>query len=48
MSDAHGKSKRAVAPGPRHARFAVTMAFGVAQFLVDTHLAKSFERSEAS
>lgn len=48
LSDAHGKGKRAVAPGPRHARFAVTMAFGVAQFLVDTHLAKSTEQTEAS
>jgi hypothetical protein len=40
MSDAHGRGKSGSRPGPRHARLAVNMAFGLATFLVDTHVEK--------
>lgn len=41
LSDAHGKGSRAARPAPRHARLAVNMAFGIATFLIDTHIDKS-------
>ncbi len=40
LSDAHGKSKRAVRPAPRHAKLAVNSGFAVAGFLIDTHVEK--------
>ncbi|HEX7131358.1 MAG TPA: abortive infection family protein [Iamia sp.] len=41
LSDAHGAGKVHVRPGPRHARLAVNMAFGLATFLIDTHMEKA-------
>lgn len=40
LSDAHGKSKRAVRPAPRHAKLAVNSGFAVAGFLIETHVEK--------
>lgn len=37
LSDAHGKGRRAVRPGPRHAELAVNLAGAVARFLQATH-----------
>jgi Abortive infection C-terminus len=40
LSDAHGRGKEEVRPAPRHARLSVNMAFGLATFLIDTHIEK--------
>ena len=41
LSDAHGKSKTAVRPAPRHARLAVNLAGTMASFLIETWEARS-------
>ena len=37
FGDAHGKAKGYVGPEPRHARFAVNSAGGLAMFMLETH-----------
>lgn len=40
LSDAHGRGKTSARPAPRHARLAVNTGFGIATFLMDTHVEK--------
>lgn len=40
LSDAHGRGKKSARPAPRHATLAVNTGFGIAGFLIDTHIEK--------
>lgn len=38
LSDAHGRGKDSAGPAPRDAKLAVNAGFGIAGFLIDSHI----------